>query len=518
MLSRSTAAAVLALGALVASPAAAAGAPAPAATPGAVGGAAGTTGTWIVRSPAGVPAAASAVVGRGGRVLASLDLVGGVAAELSGDAAAALTAAGFGVTPDVALRVASTDAAPTQLAAMDPGALAAPDAGAGVGVALVDTGVDPLPPLAGHLVAGPDLSGEGTPIDHYGHGTFMAGLIAGSGTGSAPGATVVSVKVAGADGSTDVARVIAGIGWVIANRDRYGIRVLSLSLSAATSLAPAVDPVDLAVDAAWHAGITVVAAAGNTAGTVGAPGDDPHALTAGAEGAAAPGLAAAWSGSSVTKPDVLAPGTSVVSLRAPGSTVDVGYPNARVGAHLFRGSGTSMATALLAGGVADLIAAHPSARPDDLAAALVATSGGTPGTDAGPVDLAAADAFLATASHADGAGRPQPAATGVRAGDDPALLTTGSWDPADWTAMRWATTDWTAMRWATTDWTAMRWAADDWSAMRWAAMRWADGDWTAMRWAAMRWSDADWSAMRWSDADWSAMRWSDIAWSDHAWG
>ena len=128
----------------------------------------------------------------------------------------------------------------TQIAALDPPAGWSPDAGRGVAVALVDTGVTDTPDLHGsRLVRGPDLSGEGDGIDHYGHGTFMAGLIAGDGSASAgastqhfgvaPGATLVSVKVAGADGSTTVSRIIAGIGWVVSHRDTYGIGVLNLS-------------------------------------------------------------------------------------------------------------------------------------------------------------------------------------------------------------------------------------------------------------------------------------------------
>src|SRR5207248_4724275 len=93
-----------------------------------------------------------------------------------------------------------------QVGAVDPGPSWGADAGAGIGVALVDTGVVDSPDLAGRIVRGPDLSGEGDGIDRYGHGTFMAGLIAGNRPahkGVAPAARIVSVKVAGADGSTN---------------------------------------------------------------------------------------------------------------------------------------------------------------------------------------------------------------------------------------------------------------------------------------------------------------------------
>ena len=105
--------------------------------------------------------------------------------------------------------------------------------GRGVNVAVIDTGIDNLPDFAGRLVGGVDLSGGNNPFaDSYGHGTFVAGLIAGNGAssagryvGEAPGAGLVSVKVAGASGMTDMGTVIAGLQWVVANQARLGIRV-----------------------------------------------------------------------------------------------------------------------------------------------------------------------------------------------------------------------------------------------------------------------------------------------------
>src|SRR5262249_43044500 len=122
--------------------------------------------------------------------------------------------------------------------------------GVGVNVALVDTGVDPLPDFAGRLVGGTDLTGEGNPFrDNYGHGTFVAGLIAGNGAawggayvGEAPGAGLVSVKVAGATGVTDVATVVKGMEWVIDHRRSDHIGVLNLSLGAVPMSSTELDP------------------------------------------------------------------------------------------------------------------------------------------------------------------------------------------------------------------------------------------------------------------------------------
>jgi len=208
------------------------------------------------------------------------------------------------------------------------------------------------------------------------------------------------VKVARADGSTTVSRVIAGIGWVVVHRDAYRIRVLSLSFGVDPPVPYAENPLDAAVEAAWASGITVVAAAGNEgSGRVTSPGDDPYVITVGATDTAGTArrsddVVPTWSSSeqfgTYSKPDVVAPGVSVVSLRAPGSTIDVTHPEGRVGNTYFRGSGTSMSTALTAGAAAVLIAKHRGATPDDVKGALVDGAAPTAG-GARAVDIAGAE-------------------------------------------------------------------------------------------------------------------------------
>ena len=156
--------------------------------------------------------------------------------------------------------------------------------GEGVDVALIDTGVAPVAELSATSVAmGPDLSFEGgvelvAGLDTFGHGTHMAGIIAGRTPGAdpqnrrdsdfigiAPGARVVSVKVADNTGAVDVSQVIAAIDWVVQNRRAGGlnIRVLNLSYSAPSGQSAVVDPLSKAVENAWKHGIVVVVSAGN---------------------------------------------------------------------------------------------------------------------------------------------------------------------------------------------------------------------------------------------------------------
>ena len=274
-----------------------------------------------------------------------------------------------------------------------------PAAGRGVGVGVLDTGIAAGGDLAGRVVASADLSGEWSFTDSYGHGTFMAGLIAGGGqaggpAGVAPGADLVDLKVAGADGATTLGQVLAALPLADAARDRFNLRVLNISLGAPAD-DPATAPLTEAVERLWADGITVVAAAGNEGGGVDAPGLDPYVLTVGAVDSL--GTVPAWSSRGTdfagrAKPDLVAPGVGLVGLRAPGSTIDLANPSARVGDHYFRGSGTSMSTAVVAGAAALVAAEHPDWGPDRIKAALTGSADpvGQPGSGAGALDLGAA--------------------------------------------------------------------------------------------------------------------------------
>ena len=216
----------------------------------------------------------------GGRVTQALPLVAGFAATLPGARAAAELAASPGVravTPDRKVRVQAA-AATTAVRSAYTSTVRADDVwpqgvtGQGVTVALIDTGVASVPDLAGRLVTvtegvGKDkpcknLSGELNCDDSYGHGTFVAGLIAGNGASSggkwkgvAPGARVLSVKIAGAKGAADVSNVLAAIQWVVSLKDKYGIRVLNLSLGTDSVQSYTTDPLNYAVERAWAAGV-----------------------------------------------------------------------------------------------------------------------------------------------------------------------------------------------------------------------------------------------------------------------
>ncbi len=287
-------------------------------------------------SPAAI---ATAVTARGGEVLAVYDVADALLVSLPRGVDAP---AGTVVVSDVALRIASVTPA-TAAAADVTGAtyratIGAPASrtGAGVTVALVDTGVADVADLAGrvqHVNVSGSVAGDG-----LGHGTFMAGLIAGSGvssqgryTGVAPDARILDVQVAAADGSTSLSRVLAGLQAVAdaALADR-SVRVVSLALSTGSPLPPSADPLARALDRMWARGLTVVVAAGNdgpAVGTVSSPGADPTMITVGTLDEHATSVrrddtvsdfSARGTEFGVPKPDLVAPGVSLVSTRAAG--------------------------------------------------------------------------------------------------------------------------------------------------------------------------------------------------------
>jgi serine protease AprX len=271
--------------------------------------------------------------------------------------------------------------------------------GEGVAVAVLDTGVSPAADLRDAVELRIDFTPGHDGIDRFGHGTHMAGIIAGSGgssrgswRGVAPDADLISVKVAGPDGATDVSVVLAALQWVVANRGRLGIRVLNLAFGTDATSSYLVDPLDYAVERAWRAGILVVAAAGNRGpdgGSISKPGDDPFVLTVGAadvrgtadrrDDVVAPFSSLGPTVDGVPKPDLVAPGVSIVSVRAPGSWADLDRPESRVGRAYMKGTGTSQATAVVCGIAALLFDADPSLTPDEAKAALVGTSRGLGG-------------------------------------------------------------------------------------------------------------------------------------------
>jgi serine protease AprX len=300
---------------------------------------------------------------------------------------------------------------------------------ADVVIAVIDTGIDAgHQDLAGKVVGWYDVvGGRPEPYDDHGHGTHVAAIAAGAGRanrsmkGVAPGAALVGVKVLSGSGSGSLAGVIEGVEWVIAHKDELGIKVVNLSLGAAVP-SDGTDPLSLAVNALADAGIVPVVAAGNSGprqGTVGTPGAAAKAITVCAMVDPARGgwALAPYSSRGPTldgriKPDICAPGYAISSAQAGTSG---GYAAL---------SGTSMATPVVAGTAALMLAVNPQLTPERVKAYLTETAvdWGAPGQDVdwgwGELDaLAAVRRAMGQRQPAPLPGPTHQAFTGTLAGD-----------------------------------------------------------------------------------------------------
>jgi serine protease AprX len=495
----------------------------------AVAPASGGAGAVSARTPqvrAIVALTGTAAVGAPGvRIVATLP---GVRSEVVAGSAAAVARLArdprvLGLRADARMRLAGHDnTAGSGVAAWDGlgGQAGRPNAGRGVTVALVDTGVSDTVALdraSGRLVDAVDTSPlidlqppvtTGPFTDGYGHGTFLASLIAGGpvgpgdrGVGVAPAATVDVVKVARADGTTSLSAVLAGLNWVALHAG--SVQVANLALGLPTGGEWGADPLNLATGWVRAAGVLVVVAAGNTPGQVSDPGIDPRALTVGAADTTGDAEVAAFSGSGlvagVRKPDLVAPGVGVLGLLPPSSLIAIEHPDAQQPSGLWRGSGTSEATAVTTGVAALYFADHPDASPLEAKAALR-------GATRPLRDAAAGTGLLHVADRSGRAGR---AGTGEEAFDAVAWVST-PWAKAAALAASWAAASWArAASWAGS------WDGDSWQAASWASAWCRAASWAAATWASAPWDSASWArAASWAAASWAADSWTAASWGD----
>ena len=433
---------------------------------------------------------------------------------------------------------------PTGSFAADTGAdrlAAAGVTGQGVTVAVLDTGINAnLPDFAGRIVGGVDLTSGNSPYtDQYGHGTFVAGLIAGNGSasqgqypGEAPGANLVSIKVAGASGVTTTSGILNGISWAIKNRSKYGINVLNMSLGQIPTGPTATEPLDQAVESAWAAGITVVVSAGNSGpfnGTVTSPADDPLVVSVGAyadNGSPSPSQWGMCSFSSVgpteydgwLKPDLVAPGRSVISLLDPGSTIALANPGALVGTANFVGSGTSFSSAITAGAAALVLQQNPGISPDEVKGRLLgdAMPGlvGNPFVDGHGLLNAYAAATGPAISYSQGSAASSE--TGWKGLNYPIPFST-MWQPSSWNPANWTGSSWTGSSWTGSSWTGASWNGSSWTNQSWNGSSWTGSSWTGSSWTGSSWTGSSWTGSSWTGSSWTGMVWNGSSWTGSSW-
>jgi subtilisin family serine protease len=371
--------------------------------------------------------------------------------------------------------------------------------GEGVTVALIDTGVVLVNGLRGDgkVVNGPDLSFDGPNeeqryLDLYGHGTHMAGIIAGRDDGApsdpssgsagrnffgvAPDAQILNIKVGDAIGSSDVSQVIAALNWIVDHRNDAGmnVRVINLAYGIDAATDYQVDGLAYAVEAAWRAGIVVVVAAGNDGNdqALRNPAFDPYVLAVGAvdtKGTQSTNddTVPTFSncGTESRSVDVLAPGVSVIGLRDPGSLADYFFPEARVGERFFRGTGTSQAAAIVSGAAALLIEQRPDLTPDQVKALFISTARPIPGAsavcgDAGLIDMKTLLRITTPATS-----QTWPTATNSNTYGE--IEVDGGWGGQTWSGQTWTGQTWSGQTWSGQTWSGQTWSGQTWGSYLW---------------------------------------------------
>lgn len=293
--------------------------------------------------------------------------------------------------------------------------------GAGIGVAVIDSGIANVSDInATNVVFSEDFTNSGSPLDQYGHGTHVSGIIAGNGSNStgtndtytfkgiASGVNLINLRVLDQNGEGTDSEVIAAIQAAIQLQSTYNIRVINLSLGRPVLESYTVDPLCQAVEQAWKAGIVVVVAAGNYGrdndagtygyGTITAPGNDPYVITVGAMNTLGTpdrtdDVPASYSSKGpsivdqIVKPDLVAPGNLIVSLYTPPDTLNVENPSHEIPTSLYQTngtasaspayfilSGTSMATPMVSATTALMLQQNAALTPDQIKARLMLTA------------------------------------------------------------------------------------------------------------------------------------------------
>ena len=551
--------------ALAASPAARANGPA----------AASPTGPVVVF---GCADPAAAVRAAGGTVTADLSLISGVAAQLPSGALLTgcevsanipLTVSGVADSAlgkvrdrvdgidllDRAAGVTGTAGAVLSTARQTLGLTASSPTGEGVTVAVIDTGVSDSPDLRGRVLHA-DMTGSSwnSDRDDYGHGTFVAGLIAGDGTaskglyqGAAPDARLLDVRVAKDDGATSLIDVLRGLQVVALTQNALKIKVLNLSLSSGSPLPYQIDPLSQALEALWHKGIVVVVPAGNDgpeAGTISSPGNDPTLLTVGAldeesTGRRGDDTVAEFSArgpaeQGVAKPEIVAPGTHLVLAACPRighRRPEPGQPHRHRllprqrhldvdGRHLRRRRGPALRPA-------EAHARPGQVHPDRLLLPQCGAHRPGRGRQRRTRRPGRAQGGRPGRRHRDDAAWPEGQdqiwdrfSAALLSGDRAAAYQW--WTKLSPAARSWVARSWTelspeARSWVARSWTARSWTGDDGTADEWLARSWVARSWVARSWTARSWTELDWVARSWTARSWTARSWIARSWVDDDW-
>jgi serine protease AprX len=356
--------------------------------------------------------------------------------------------------------------------------------GKGIGIAVVDSGVNPNGDLYTQMGVNRQIADvtfnsdfNQSANDGYGHGTHVASIAGGDGSesggqyiGVAPMANIINVKVSNDDGSSKMTDVVEGLQWVLENKNTYNIRVVNLSINSSVAESYKTNPLDAAVEILWFNGIVVVVSAGNAgSGAIYPPANDPFVITVGATddkgtSAITDDTMATFSAfgkaeNGAVKPDLVAPGKNITARIV---NLNMGIAGAHpanvVGNQYFRMSGTSMAAPMVSGAVALLLQDEPTLTPDQVKYRLLTTANKT---WAGYTAAKAGAGYLDIYAAVNGTST-NSANTGIKASS---LLTTGTAPVSSsvaWNSVAWNSVAWNSVAWNSVAWNSVAWNSDYW--------------------------------------------------------
>jgi serine protease AprX len=470
----------------------------------------------IIQSDAGILDATTKVKGLGGDLRRQLASIGAVAVDVpAGKLAALAQNPGLTITADAPVKLSGGTSpggySSDQMWPYESGNAklwGAATAAAVPTIAIVDSGIEAARADFGggaRILPQVNMSSltPNSPADGRGHGTFVAGIAAGSApgyAGAAPNARILPIDVMDDTGKALTSDVIAACDYILANKDALNIRVANFSLHSGARNHFYNDPLDRAVEKLWFRGVVVVAAAGNygsaggPSGVLYAPGNDPFVITVGAvdlgntvglgNDNAAPFSAYGSTDDGFAKPELGAAGRYMIGPVPATSTLAVEKAaNVRAPGYIEL-SGTSFAAPVVAGSAAQILAVHPAWTPNQVKGALMLTAKPAPNAARGSVGVG--EINVARAAGLASAPNPNAALSKFVVTSTSGALV---FDSASWSEVAHANASWDNASWSDASWGTASWNTVSWSEVSWSEASWGDASWGDVSWAAASWAD-----------------------------